>query len=187
MSNKADQINALKRFRDAYKNLLFYWDRPGSSLNDTNALIHYPFEKSFDEIDIPHWTNITINELERNIERAPELLKASDIRTILKIINEKKDDIGCISTPELNNLRRSLKSAEYVLNIKDFYQYLYTAMPDLPNETQEEQDKYDIEWEKFYCTPFTITFGHKSVTIENEATIYNGILDTLNELIENCL
>lgn len=187
MNHRADQIDALKRFKEAYYNLSFHWDRGGRSLNDLDAISRYPFHKSLDELDVVGWVNDMIYEM-RSYERVNETgLSADDTRNLLKILREKKDDIGCVSVKTVHDLLNKLKYLEYNKGIIEFHQMLVDAMPDLPNNTDEEQKAFDKAWEKFYSTPFTISFGGKSVTIENEATIYNGIVDTLKELIDNCL
>lgn len=187
MNHRADQINALKRFKEAYYYLQFHWDRGGRNLNDLDAISRYPFHRSFDELDVVGWVNDMIYEM-RSYERVNETgLSAADIHNLKKILHEKRDDIGCVSVHTVYDLFDKLKYLEYNKNIIEFHQMLVDAMPDLPNSTPEEQKAFDEAWEKFYSIPFTISFGGKSVTINNEATIYNGIVDTLKEMIDNCL
>lgn len=187
MSYKADQINALKRFKEAYYGLSVMWGHKDNNLNNTDAIKHYPFHKSFDELDVPGWVDVTINELRAETDNTGPYLPAEHIYNMLKIIREKKDDIGSVSVEDVEKLYTSLKCLAYANEVKNFYNFLEKSMPDLPNDTPENQDAFDEAWDKFYSTKFTIGFGGKFITIENEATIYNGILDTLKELIDYCL
>lgn len=105
-------------------------------------------------------------------------MKATDYANILKFINRFKDECDWMSEEGIKKLERTLRSELYVRNIKDFYDYLINAMPESDDEAA---------WDEFYATPFRISFGEKSVLIENEATIYEGIRTTIEELIEFCL
>lgn len=105
-------------------------------------------------------------------------MKATDYANILKFINRFRDECDWMSEEGVKKLEITLKSELYAHNIKDFYNYLINAMP--------ESDDEDA-WDEFYTTPFRISFGEKSVRIENEATIYEGIRTTIEELIESCL
>lgn len=189
MSSKADQINALKRFKEAYYHLSIMWERKDSDLNNVDAIRQYPFDKSFDELDVPGWVNAMIDEL-RPIEAAKYAtgeLSTKDINMLSMIVKRFSDEIDFLTEEEVNHLETTLRCTKEVNEIKSFYNHLVDAMPDGPNGTSEEQAAFDKAWEKFYETPFTISFGGKSVTIANEATIYNGIVDTLKDLIDNCL
>ena len=110
------------------------------------------------------------------------------LHNMLKLINEIKDDCHCLSVKDINDLQITIQSEMYCQQIKAFRDHVNNSMPaDMPNCTEEQQAAYDAAWEAFYESDWTIMFGGKAVTIHNEATIYNGILDTLNELIDNCL
>lgn len=184
----SDQTNALKRFKEAWYNLSFYWDRNNSNLDNTEATRKlYPFHKCFDELDIPRWVDATIKELRPTSGFEREEIKIDEVRSLMKILRQNRDYIDCVSVHTVDELYRSLKCLEYNKNIIEFYKMLVDAMPDLPNDTPEQQEAFDDAWEKFYMTDFTISFGDKSVTISNEATVYNGIVDTLKELIDYCL
>lgn len=52
-------ILALKKFKEAYFELLDAFD----PLNNTEAISLYPFEQSFDELDIATWTDESVREL----------------------------------------------------------------------------------------------------------------------------
>lgn len=187
MSARTDQIAALKQFKNAYVNLINMWVREGYSLNDLNAVGQYPFHRSLDELPVIDWVNNSIRELNHMTDyvNRSTAISHNDALNLLKILREKRDDIGCVSTSVVDGLYERLKYVEYNATIIDFYKMLDKALPDLPSETPEEQTAYDEAWDKFYRTPFTISFGDKSVKIENDAIIYNGILDTLKEVVEN--
>lgn len=190
MTSKADQINALKRFKTAYYALSVAWDRKDSNLNDVDAIRHYPFDKSFDELNVPGWVDAMINELApvkvHTVYESGDLTE-KELRMLSMIVRRFSDEIDFLTEEEVNHLITTLRCTREAREVKDFHNYLIEAMPDGPNSTPEEQEAFDEAWEKFYETPFTISFGGKSVTIANDATIYNGILDTLKELIDYCL
>lgn len=187
MSN--NQIRVLENFRNAYRQLLYSWNEYGSNLNETNAIKSYPFDKSFDELEVCEWVNRTINELKQREARNDHIgIGSKEVDLMLTILkNLRVDDFRCLTIEEINHLEISLKSAKYNQDIRNFYNYIMDAMPDGPNSTPEEQEALDKEWERFYETPWIISFGGRSVRIENEATIYDGITDTLKDLIDNCL
>ena len=54
-------INALQEFKNAYNNLLNQWFK--NDLNETESIKLYPFNKSFDELEINEWIDSTITEL----------------------------------------------------------------------------------------------------------------------------
>lgn len=101
------------------------------------------------------------------------------LHDILKLIEEAKDDCHCLTNNELNSLRITCEAEIYNRSVIAFRDRVDKAMP--------LADCTEADWEKFYSSPWTITFAGRTVTIFNEATIYNGMLDTLNELIDNCL
>lgn len=105
-------------------------------------------------------------------------MNTTDYTNMLKFINRFRDECDWMSEESVKRLERTLKSELYVRSIKDFYDYLINAMPEPDDEAA---------WDKFYATPFHISFGEKSVRIENEAAIYEGIRCTIEEFIENCL
>ena len=61
MENR-DIIKALEYFRDAYLNLLGAW-QDNDILNDLDSVKLYPFENSFDELDVCTWVEESIDEL----------------------------------------------------------------------------------------------------------------------------
>lgn len=187
MSNR--QIRVLENFRNAYRQLLYSWDENGSNLNDTTAIKDFPFDKSLDELNVSEWVNRTVHELkQRDAYNDHNGIRAKEIDLMLSLIrNLRVDDVKVLTVEEFNHLEVALKCAKYVQDIRDFYKYLVDAMPDGPNSTPEEQEALDKEWERFYETPWIISFGGRSVRIENEATIYDGITDTLKDMIDDCL
>ncbi len=58
--------NALQEFKNAYNNLLNQWLK-NDVLNETESIGLYPFNKSFDELEIDEWIDKTITELNRTI------------------------------------------------------------------------------------------------------------------------
>lgn len=59
-------INALQEFKNAYNNLLDQWLK-NDVLNETESIKLYPFNKSFDELEINEWIDNTITELNGTI------------------------------------------------------------------------------------------------------------------------
>jgi hypothetical protein len=59
-------INALQEFKNAYNNLLDQWLK-NDVLNETESIKLYPFNNSFDELEINEWIDNTITELNGTI------------------------------------------------------------------------------------------------------------------------
>jgi len=105
-----------------------------------------------------------------------------------QLIRDAKAGDGGLTIEEIDDLQRAVQSELYVQRIKDFKQAIDKALPhDLPNATYEQQAIYDEKMQQFYDTDWFIQFGEHKVTISNEATVYNYIVEMLQELIENCL
>ena len=194
MSNVGDTINALKRFKQAYYGLLVAWRTSDVHLNDLKSVKDYPFMESLDEVGIPEWVDKTVEELKPKVSKDDTNIGLKTVRDMLKVIYEKQDDIGCLSVKDLQDLRRNLECLEYVKMVKDFHQFIIKSFPDVPQEPGETNEEhmaiekaYDEAMDKFYRTKWTIGFGDRTITIENEATVYNYITDMLEELIEYCL
>lgn len=62
--NKQDLIEKLNNFKNSYSDLLDFEDID-LVINDEKNLPFYPFEKSFDEINIFEWVNNMIKNLEK--------------------------------------------------------------------------------------------------------------------------
>ena len=104
-------------------------------------------------------------------------MTSKDYTNMLRFITRFSEECDWMSEEGLAELKSTIEAEKYVKDIKDFYEYLTSAMPDaVDNDT----------WDKFYRTPFYISFGGRSVRIENEAVIYDGILTALDDLLENC-
>ena len=182
-----DMIAAINKFKEAYDEMNACWHniintKTGEviSLNDLKAIQHYPFDKSFDEYSpmLHHWAIDTIEELSSGKSgRSP--IDSDDIHNILKILYEKRADIGSVSVHTVDALFDTLKSVEYCERVKEFYDWLINSMP--WNDAPEE------EWDKWYSQKVMIMYGDKSITLENEATIYNYIVDMLRFYIDHCL
>ena len=98
---------------------------------------------------------------------------------MLKLINEIKDDCHCLSVKDVDDLQRTIQCELYCQQIKSFRDHVDNAMP--------EAEGSENDWDEFYDLDWTIMFGGKAVTIHNEATVYNGILDMLKDFVDNCL
>lgn len=193
MNTVSEQINALISFKRAYNHLMFCWDGKryrdddtGVNLNDTEALDLYPFHRSFDELNVNQWTERTIDELKKRVERKDEpALSTKDVATLEIIMKQSEKDLRFLSTEEIEHLQQTIRCLLYTKEIKEFHKHLLDSMPNLPSDTPD--DTYDMAWEKFYETDFVISFGDRSVVIKNEATVWQGIVDTLEEMIDYCL
>lgn len=64
IDNRQEMIDALNRFCEAYHNLLDVWAGSDCDLNELKSIDKYPFDKSFDELDIDPWIDATIKELQ---------------------------------------------------------------------------------------------------------------------------
>lgn len=54
-------IKALKNLKRAYYEVLEAWEE--TDLNETKSIRKYPFERSFNELDLIEWIEETIKEL----------------------------------------------------------------------------------------------------------------------------
>lgn len=65
MPRKEEMLVALFRFKDAYNDLLEEIQRIDScDLNELDAISKYPFDKSFDELEVAEWVDATMKELQ---------------------------------------------------------------------------------------------------------------------------
>lgn len=101
------------------------------------------------------------------------------LHDMLKLLNEVKDDCHCLSVKDLDSLRMTCEAELHAQSVKSFRDYVSESMP--------AADCSEADWHEFNETEWTIMFGRKAVTIVNTAPIYSGILDTLNEYIDECL
>lgn len=183
-NKKKDCIQALRVFKQAYLDLLASWD---DELNEGPCNASYPFDVSFDELRIIPWVNEAVYSLKKQVSTPDPVLSEKSCVDLLRLLKTKYDEIDCMTIEEVESVERDLKCSLYVMRVKAFLKHVRDSFPDLPNDTPEEQEKFDEEWDKFYNMPWTITFNGKSVTIENDATIYQGIEDTLTEIVNYCL
>lgn len=101
-------------------------------------------------------------------------LTQKDIRNLARIVRKFEDEIDFLTVEEVEHLQSQLDSEEYIRQIEDFEQHLIDVMPG--------EDASDDTWEDFYELKWTIDFAGKSVTLENEAEIYNVVSDLLKEV-----
>lgn len=67
-NDTSKMIEALTQFGEAYVNLRDEWSRTDTcDLNDTTAIKHYPFDVSFDELNVLDWVVETIEELQKRL------------------------------------------------------------------------------------------------------------------------
>ena len=59
---------ALISMRKAYNDLLDVWHQDDVDLNDLEANKLYPFEQSFDELEINEWLDAAISELRERLQ-----------------------------------------------------------------------------------------------------------------------
>lgn len=105
-----------------------------------------------------------------------------------QLIRDARHGDGGLTIEEIEDIQRYVDTELYVRRIKDFKQYLDKSLPyNMPNATPQQQADFEEAMEQFYSKQWVIIFGNEKVVIDNEATIYNGILDTLSELIDHCL
>ena len=114
---------------------------------------------------------------ERQLMNVQQPLKAAEI------------DCDCLTIEEVADLQRTvekracaLRTVEkraYALRIKNFRQFLDDVLPN--------NDSSDEDWDKFYDSDWSISFGGKTVTIHNGAAVYNSMCDVLDECIDECL
>lgn len=103
---------------------------------------------------------------------------------IKQLLNAAETDCHFLSIEEIEYLQQTVETNLYEQRIKDFKEHLEKAMPYGPNDTPEQQAALDAAFEKFYCVDWRISFGTKSVTLHNCATVYNNIHDMLADILE---
>lgn len=103
------------------------------------------------------------------------------LRNLEQLLDQQNFRI--LTVEEIEEIRRQVKNDLREQQIKDFLIKLKLKLPDGPNETKEQQEAMDEAFERFYDQEWTIQFGELKVTIGNDAIMYNGICDTLAELI----
>lgn len=105
-----------------------------------------------------------------------------------QLIRAARRGDGGLTMEEIEDLQQAVNTELYAQRIKDFKQYVDKSIPyDMPNATPAQQADFEHAMEKFYNMEWVICFGTAQVIINNEATIYNGMLDVLSELIDYCL
>jgi len=183
-----DMIAAINKFKEAYDEMNACWHNlinthTGEviSLDDTKAIRHYPFDKSFDEYSakLHEWAIDTIEELGMT-PRCKSPISSEDIHNLLRILREKRDDIGCLSVHTVDVLYDRLTGLEYNENVKEFYDWLINSLP-------FNEDNNDEEWDKWYSQKIHIMYGDRSITLNNEATLYNYMVDMFRFYINCCL
>lgn len=106
---------------------------------------------------------------------------------LAKLLRAAKEDCGVLSVEEVNELARVVEVELYVQRVQDFKKFLSKVMPDGPNSTPEQEAAFEAAMNDFYELDWTISFGGHSVTLHNDATVYNGVFDLLSEYIDDCL
>ena len=101
-------------------------------------------------------------------------LTQKDIRNIARIIRKFEDEIDFLTIEEVEHLQSSLETEEYVKQIDDFKQHLDDVMPSADAGEEALEDFYGLKW--------TIEFAGKSVTLDNEAEIYNVVGQLLDDV-----
>lgn len=74
-----------------------------------------------------------------------------------------------VTIDDLKHMARKIKYNNYIDQVKQFVDYMQTTLTD-----EDEQE----EW---LNTPYVITQGNHSVTIDNDADFYEGLLSLLKE------
>lgn len=105
-------------------------------------------------------------------------MKRKNLTTMLRIVQDINLDGTCdrYSIDEMNQLYTDLLIAIEEQDLKDFLIHVQDAMP---------TDDSEASWDAFYSKPFRISFDCKSVEIPMDATVYQNIIDLLEEYIED--
>lgn len=103
------------------------------------------------------------------------------LKNLEQLLNQQNFEV--LSEEEYIDIRSQVKYDLRGCQLKNFLAAIKAKLPDGPTSTEEEQAAYDEAFEQFYDTDWHIQFGELSITIGNEAIIYNGICDTLQELV----
>jgi len=92
---------------------------------------------------------------------------------------------GGLAEEELNDIFDSVEHDLYKARLEGFVFMLDNAMPSSAADSVEGQRYYEETMEKFYNTQWHITFGEHKVVVDNGATIFQGILSILKDIINN--
>ncbi len=104
-------------------------------------------------------------------------LDSKDIEDLMNILKEHRDNTSCVDVHRLYSLHALLETQLYEARLNEFAQHIEDSLPN--------NDATDEEMDKFYNTPWTIHFNGKSICIENNAGIYNAMLDAIKEQIKD--
>lgn len=76
-------ITALRLLKEAHEQITEIWCSE-VDLNETRAIMHYPYSKSFDELNVPMWCEETIKELSKEISTVlnPKCLKCTNKKLV---------------------------------------------------------------------------------------------------------
>lgn len=114
-------------------------------------------------------------------------MNEKQLMDLAKLLKAAKEDCGVLSVNKIDDLARAVETELYVQRVQEFKKFLGKVVPDGPNSTPEQEAAFEAAMNDFYELDWTISFGGRSVTIHNEATVYNGVFDLLSEYIDDCL
>lgn len=110
------------------------------------------------------------------IKKVGIIMTERQLKGILHLLKTAKIDSNCLTTKEVADLQQTVKSKLNALCIKKFKQFIDDALP--------SADGSEEDWEKFYSYDWSVSFAGKTITIHNDAAVYNRIRDALDECIK---
>lgn len=101
------------------------------------------------------------------------------LRTIQKLVRAAEIDCDCVSTEDIRDVKVAVESALYVYKLKAFHEYVVNSLPC----SFDDEDETDA----FYDRKFTISFGNQTISIPNNADLYDAMVAMLEKEIEEQL
>ena len=103
-------------------------------------------------------------------------LTVSDIKDILDILQEHSHTTDCVTDDRMRVLKNLFESFERKADLENFQNHIINSMP-----ADDDED----EWDEFYQNYWNIRYAGKAIVIENNAGIYNAMLEAIKEQIED--
>jgi len=101
-----------------------------------------------------------------------------------QLIRDLPAGTGGLTMEELEDVQQAVNNELYAVRIKAFALMLEARMTGVDNNEDTMEAFYNT-MEAFYNTQWTIQFGRHKLVVDNGATIYQGILSTLKDIIDN--
>lgn len=88
-----------------------------------------------------------------------------------------------LAAKDIEGLQTAVGRIKYLADLKAFNSAVQSAMPS--NSEDLSDAEIDEKFQQFYDAEWTITFAGHSITLDNEATVYEAVADMMQQLIED--